>query len=150
MDIITHPMIFIYAFLFAALGSGVAFWLAGGYLDPAILEMYGSLGMLLLGINPNASAVNPASHPVRHAIVRNYPNPFNPETTIEYRVNEASHVSVQIFDLKGRLLQTAADTYQTPGTYTFKFEGQDLPSGIYVVQVRTGTQAITRKMMLVR
>jgi hypothetical protein len=80
----------------------------------------------------------------------NYPNPFNPVTTIEYQLPENSEIRLKVFDLSGNLIQTLVSEHQTSGYYTVFFNAVDLSSGMYLYQLHAGNEVITKKMLLLK
>ena len=88
----------------------------------------------------------------------NYPNPFNPETTIKYALSvdqSVYQVKVKIYDALGRVITTLINEPQNPGMHTVKWNGknmsgQNMPSGIYFCVVEAGSFKATQKMLLVR
>jgi len=84
----------------------------------------------------------------------NYPNPFNPSTTIGYRLAEASHVVLTIHNVQGREVVRLVDADQDEGHYTVQWngtaEGVPLSSGVYVYRLRAGAYEEVRKMILLR
>jgi flagellar hook assembly protein FlgD len=83
----------------------------------------------------------------------NYPNPFNPETSISYAIKDAGSVSLEIYNLKGQRVRSLVHGTQTTGHYRIVFDGKDdhgqpLSSGVYLYRLTTGTYTSTRKMML--
>ncbi|MDI3504386.1 MAG: large repetitive protein, partial [Candidatus Cloacimonadota bacterium] len=89
------------------------------------------------------------------ALNPNYPNPFNPETTISYDIKEAGEVRLDIYNLKGQLVRTLVDKAQVPGRYRIVFDSRDnkgnpLSSGIYLYRLQTKDYQSTRKMMLMQ
>lgn len=91
-------------------------------------------------------------------LYQNYPNPFNPETVISYQLSVNSHVTLQVFDMLGREVATLVDEFKQAGSYAEKFDGSNLPSGIYFYQLKTGNPSAgsgrsfveTKKMVLIR
>ncbi len=83
-------------------------------------------------------------------LVGNFPNPFNPTTTITYEVREAQPVNVSVWDLSGQLVAVLVDRLQQPGDYRVPFEARDLPSGTYFVRLRTPEGTQTHKMILMK
>lgn len=81
---------------------------------------------------------------------QNYPNPFNPSTMIRFTLDQSSFTSLSLFDVKGSKVKTLFSGYKSIGTYDYKFDGADLPSGIYFYQLTTQNTSITKKMMLVK
>ncbi|NBC16994.1 MAG: T9SS type A sorting domain-containing protein [Bacteroidetes bacterium] len=80
----------------------------------------------------------------------NYPNPFNPSTTIRYDVPEASHVTLIVYDALGRQVQTLVDAQRTPGQHEAVFEATGLPSGVYVVRAQMGAYQASQVMLLLK
>jgi len=75
--------------------------------------------------------------PEKFALSQNFPNPFNPQTTIQYQLPIAGNVKLQIFDLTGRLIQTLVDEKKQAGEYTIIWNAQNVSSGIYFYQLHT-------------
>ncbi len=87
------------------------------------------------------------------ALIGNYPNPFNPSTTISYSVKDAAPVRVEIFNGKGQLIRTLVNAIQPSGYYNAVWNGRDdagktVASGVYLVRMHAGDYRSTRKMML--
>lgn len=80
----------------------------------------------------------------------NYPNPFNPSTVIKYQIKEKSLVSIKVFDIMGREVTTLMNKYQDAGAYEIIFDASNLPSGVYFYNLTTGSNSITKKMLLLR
>lgn len=85
--------------------------------------------------------------------VSNYPNPFNPETTINFNMSKAGKASVSVFNLKGQLVKTILNDNVAAGTQSLVWNGTDtqsnaVASGVYFFRVKTTNQTITKKMVL--
>jgi gluconolactonase len=78
----------------------------------------------------------------------NYPNPFNPSTTISYQIPALSHASLKIYDLMGRHVATLVDEVKKAGSYSLEYNAVNLASGIYFYQLKTGSFSQTKKMIL--
>lgn len=105
--------------------------------------------------DPNPSvltAVEPVGTgiPSQISLGENYPNPFNPSTAFEYTINDAQLVTVRIFDVTGRLVDTLVDGLQPASTYRVTFDAASLSSGVYFYQLKTANQTLTRKMLLMK
>jgi len=80
----------------------------------------------------------------------NFPNPFNPGTTINYELASGRSVDLRIFDLCGRQVATLINGYQAAGRHSVTFDGRGLSSGIYVCRLRAGDYQASRKITLVK
>ena len=91
----------------------------------------------------------------KYMLLRNYPNPFNPETTIEYVLPNRSQVSLTVYNILGQHLRTLTNTVQVAGTYKMVWDarnenGELMPSGVYLYVLSTNERQITKKMVLMR
>ncbi|MBU0559304.1 MAG: T9SS type A sorting domain-containing protein [Bacteroidetes bacterium] len=86
--------------------------------------------------------------PEQFLLFGNYPNPFNPITTISYYISRYSHVELKVYNLLGEEIEKIVNKKQTAGKYEIKFEGSNLPSGIYFYQLKTNKFIQTKKMLL--
>lgn len=84
------------------------------------------------------------------SLSNNYPNPFNPSTTIKYSIPEQSNVSIKVFDVIGREVSTLLNKKQQQGNYEVEFDGSYLPSGIYFYRLQAGDFVETKKMILLK
>jgi|GEM_PF-945024 len=90
--------------------------------------------------------------------LRNYPNPFNPTTIINYAIpdvetqNFASlqNVILKVYDALGREVATLVDKKQVPGNYSVRFDAENLPSGVYFIMMRAGKYTKTIKTLLMK
>jgi len=81
----------------------------------------------------------------------NYPNPFNPTTTIRFTLAKDETVSLHVFDMAGRTVATLIDGEQlAAGAHTAAFMAESLPSGTYLYVLFTETTTISQKMILSR
>jgi len=91
----------------------------------------------------------------RFALSQNTPNPFNPQTEINFELPQAAVVKLQIFDLRGRLVKTLVDGQRQAGPQSIVWNGRDargakVASGVYLYQLQSGEQVERRKMTLVK
>ncbi len=91
-----------------------------------------------------------ATVPKTFRLFQNHPNPFNPTTTIQYQLSARSHVDLSVYDVIGRKVRALDSGFKNPGTYEAKFEGGDLPSGIYFYRLVTGAKVLVGKAMLIK
>ncbi|MGE5499773.1 MAG: T9SS type A sorting domain-containing protein, partial [Syntrophothermus sp.] len=85
-----------------------------------------------------------------YSLSQNYPNPFNPSTVINYEVPKASNVTIRVYDMLGKEVSVLVDGYKEEGRYQVQFNAKDLPSGMYIYQIRAGEYTSVRKMMLLK
>jgi len=81
---------------------------------------------------------------------QNHPNPFNPSTTISYRLPESSDVTLKIYNTLGQTVSVLVNEQQPAGSYTTQFQADQLPSGVYYYQLEAGSNSTVRKMMLLK
>ncbi len=98
---------------------------------------------------PAGTGVAP-ERPFRFSLALNYPNPFNPTTTVSYQLSAGSHVTLRVYDVLGREVGTLVDGFRAPGNYTVKFDGSRLASGVYFSRLDAGGMTATRAMLLVK
>ncbi len=87
--------------------------------------------------------------------VSNYPNPFNPQTTIKYNLPENGNVTLEVFNLKGQKVKTLVNQTQKSGEHSIIWDGKDdnarnLTSGIYFYKIKQGKFTSTKKMILMK
>ncbi len=90
------------------------------------------------------------THPSQFYLYPNYPNPFNPVTTITFDLNRTDHVTLKIYNTLGREIATLVDATLTLGTYKVPFTADNLSSGIYFYTLKSTTHTQTRKMVLLK
>ena len=103
-----------------------------------------------LVVTPGTSVDDETDQPGMVSLAQNYPNPFNPNTRITYQLPNDSDVQLDIFDLTGRHIANLVDTRMTAGVHTASFDAGQLSSGVYLYTLRTATQTLTRKMVLIK
>lgn len=93
---------------------------------------------------------SPVELPESAYLVGNYPNPFNATTLIEFELPVTSAVSLNIFDINGRLVTTLLDETMAAGLHTISFDGSAFASGIYFARLTAGNYNTTHKMVLLK
>lgn len=81
---------------------------------------------------------------------QNFPNPFNPSTTISFSLDKAGSVSLRVFNTLGETVAVLKDQTLEAGFHNVTFEAGDMESGIYLYELRAGSQRIIKKMVLLR
>ena len=95
------------------------------------------------------------SVPSTLAINGNYPNPFNPRTTIDFSMNESGFTTIMIYNIMGQKVRTLESGYLNPGLHKTVWDGRDdfgkaVSSGVYICRLKTGEQVAAKQMMLMK
>ncbi len=93
--------------------------------------------------------------PKTYSLRQNYPNPFNPVTHISYDILEATNVTIQIYDLLGKMVNTLVNERKEPGVYVTRWNGLDqsgskVANGVYIYRLKTERFIENRKMLLLK
>ena len=98
------------------------------------------------------TSVSGSNEELPHSFVlgQNYPNPFNPSTTIDYLISGRRHVTMKIYDVLGRELETLVNDVKEPGRYTVTWNAIARASGVYYYQLKAGEFVQTKKLVLLR
>jgi hypothetical protein len=96
------------------------------------------------------SGVETSPKPLSFCMQQNYPNPFNPSTSVKYQIPEKGFVNLKVYDLIGKELATLVNETKNAGFYEVHFDASELPSGIYIYQIRSNNFISTKKMMLIK
>ncbi len=107
----------------------------------------------------NAVVLDQLATPTSFELTQNYPNPFNPSTTIKYNVEQNGLVSLNVYDIMGRLVKTLVDNqYRVAGNtsgYSVLWNGvdnngQQVSAGLYIYRLQSGSMSTTNKMILLK
>lgn len=90
------------------------------------------------------------SKPEAFVLNQNFPNPFNPSTTISWQTPISGHQTLKIYDALGNELFTLLDEWKDAGFHTIKFDAAELSSGVYYYQIKSGDFTKTNKMILAK
>tara|TARA_B110000438_G_C15599112_1_gene557221 strand:- start:70 stop:846 length:777 start_codon:yes stop_codon:yes gene_type:complete len=115
---------------------------------------YGNAMEMSVGtVSVSSEGVNPTEF----GISGNYPNPFNPSTTIEYNVEASGHASLTVYDIMGRTVRTLVNEYKESGRPDYKVvwdgkddHGQQVSAGLYLYTLRSSGMTSTAKMVLMK
>jgi len=96
-----------------------------------------------------------ANVPLLTGLQGNYPNPFNPNTTIRYSMQAAGKVTIVIYNLKGQMVHSFTTEHDSPGLYQISWDGRDMngrpvSSGIYMTRMSSGKHTSVKKMILAK
>ena len=150
-------------------GSSVSHWDVSAYpsllMEPAIsgnlssdvdltLAHFSDIGWLDLATGIADDGV-PGAKDTGLALLPNYPNPFNPGTTIRYDLSSTQQVQLSVYDVQGRLVKSLTDRVETAGVHEVSWQGKDnkgqvVASGIYFVRLTGENQVATRKIILLK
>ena len=83
-------------------------------------------------------------------LFQNFPNPFNPSTTISWQLEKESWINLTLFNLAGQQVAVLVNERQRPGFYLLKFDSSQLPSGVYFYRLEAGEYSQTLKMLLMK
>lgn len=111
-------------------------------------------GIALISEIPNKEALsndfNNSTSKESYFKANNFPNPFNPITTISYNLPQATYVTISVYDRLGRQVQILVDQNQDSGQHSVDFNASEFPSGIYFYRIKTPEKTEVRKMLLAK
>jgi hypothetical protein len=113
---------------------------------PVVGEPRFTLSVSYGALSQNEDATLPsdfALHPV-------YPNPFNPSATISFDIPDVSSVALNVYDVKGALVETLLQDHMKPGKHHYNWEPQGLPSGVYFMKLTTANKSFTQKVTYIK
>lgn len=99
---------------------------------------------------PNSVELIDGNIPTEFVLKQNYPNPFNPETKIEFSLPKTEFVNISVYDVVGNLITHLFRGEKQAGTYRISFNGENLSSGVYLLQMNAGSLNKVIKMVLTR
>ena len=110
----------------------------------------GTLGLSMLELKESQTIT-----PSIFNVSANYPNPFNPSTSVDITTTDENNLNVSIYDVSGRLINTLKNSNVLPGFYKIKWTGNDLkgqsmPTGVYFLQVHSGENINSQKVLLIK
>ena len=97
---------------------------------------------------PNVS--NDDEPAAQHLSLYNYPNPFRQSTEISYSLAKPEQVKIQIYNLKGQLVETLIDENKPAGNYTLDWNAEEMSSGIYFMKLLTKEKAVVKKLVIIK
>ena len=116
------------------------------------------IGIDFINITSNGSiGIGKNEIVVKYELSQNYPNPFNPVTVIQYEISVCHScesrnpfVTLKVYDVIGREVETLVNEKQNPGSYEVRFNGSNLSSGVYFYKLEAGDFTSIRKMLLIK
>lgn len=115
----------------------------------------GVIGALDVGCTLPVAVDDELNIPTEFALLQNFPNPFNPTTTISYSLAEASNTRLTIFDIRGKAVARVVESQQPRGNYDIRWDGSDnkglgVPTGVYFARLEAGGFSKTIKMLYLK
>ena len=129
-------------------GGAIAIWQKDppwGGIYAQQISKNGNLGEVITSVKEDDNV-----KPVNFYLEQNFPNPFNPSTTIKFSLPESGNIKLEIFNILGEKVQTLLNEFYNAGIYTAEFNAVNLPSGIYFYQLQVGSFVETKKMVLLK
>jgi hypothetical protein len=123
--------------------------------DPGYYNLANSEYWAMLNFSPNPLSVEPQditiNPPTDYNLHQNFPNPFNPTTTIRFDIAQSNVVSLKVYNLLGQVVATLVDGQNmSQGSYQVQWDASNLASGIYLYQLEAGDVNVSRKMILLK
>jgi predicted lipoprotein with Yx(FWY)xxD motif len=130
-------------------------WSAGYYYKVSALDAHENESSFALLAPDDLTGDDPPKAPEASYLAQNYPNPFNPSTRIAFGLSKPGHVSLNIYDVSGRLVRMLFEGDRPAGNFTELWDGRDaggrtVASGIYFYRLTAGGFERTKKMALMR
>lgn len=116
---------------------------------PVVVIPEDTTSVVIFSINENQNPYNNLlAQKIRNINI--YPNPFNNTTTIQYQLMDNKNVSVKVFDIYGQLVSELLNSRQNFGQHKIFFDGNKLMDNVYIIEIRTDNQSVTRKLLLIK
>ncbi len=128
----------------------------GGGVDLASYSIAGGSGYFPLAVGnywnfeSTPTGIKEQMKAISFSLNQNFPNPFNPTTVISYQLSVNSHVTLKVYDVLGREVETLVNERESAGKYSVKFDRTNLPSGVYFYRIQAGTFTETKKLMVLK
>jgi hypothetical protein len=107
-------------------------------------------GKVLYTYIPVTSVSEELNYINSYSLSNNYPNPFNPMTSIQYVIGSRQFVSLKVYDVLGTEIETLVNEEKTAGSYAINWNAENLPSGVYFYSLQAGDFIQTKKMILLK
>jgi hypothetical protein len=144
----------------SVIGSGGTNASGGSY------QLLGTIGQAAIGVAAGGSyenqigfwympgwvltGIEDGEQPLRTFFGQNFPNPFNPVTTLSYGLETAQHVTITIYDVSGREVRTLVDSDMEPGRYQATLDAAGLAGGVYFARMVAGDYVENKKLVLIK
>jgi len=130
-------------------------WNGTYYIKLAAVDVHGNESEYAVLAPEDVTDTETPRVPDSNYLSQNFPNPFNPSTTIEFGLERPAHVKINIYDASGRMVKTVLDKMKSAGSYIVSWDGTDaggraVASGVYFYSIRAGEFTDKKKMILLR
>ncbi len=107
------------------------------------------------GVTTSVLGETNTTSPSKYQLKQNFPNPFNPSTTIRYSLSSPQKIYIRIYDVSGQLVKDIIEEHKQAGEYNVKWNGknnsgQRVSSGVYYYQMTVGNETQAKKMILIK
>jgi len=104
----------------------------------------------VVGTRTTGVQTKPGEIPTAFELAQNYPNPFNPATKIDFSLPKRTQITMKVFDVLGREVLILANGVFEAGRHEIDFNASMLPSGVYFYNLRSGSNSMTKKLLLLK
>ena len=101
-------------------------------------------------IKYNGKGAGTAQQVEEYKLYQNFPNPFNPNTIIGYKINTPGVVTIKVHNLVGQVIATLVDEYRNPGNYEVSFDASNLSAGVYLYKLQVNDFVSVKRMTLIK
>ncbi len=101
-------------------------------------------------IKYNGKGAGTAQQVVEYKLYQNFPNPFNPNTIIGFKINNPGTVVIKVHNLVGQVVATLVDEYKNPGSYEVNFDASNLSAGVYLYKLQINDFVSVKRMTLLK
>jgi hypothetical protein len=105
-------------------------------------------GIELVRLQSSVTSVREREIASEFGVLANYPNPFNPTTTIRFSTSQSTQVLLRVYDIEGRIVATPMNQRLALGEHEVRFDGRGLASGVYFCRLSAGGSVKTIKLLL--
>ncbi|MFZ1320127.1 MAG: T9SS type A sorting domain-containing protein [Ignavibacteria bacterium] len=85
-----------------------------------------------------------------YKLYQNFPNPFNPATIINFKINQSGFVTLNVYNLVGQVVKTLVNDYRETGTYSEQFDASELSAGVYLYKLQVNNFTSVKRMTLIK
>ena len=100
--------------------------------------------------NSTYSSIDGVGVPTQFALNQNFPNPFNPSTTIKFQLTTSGNVDLRVYDIVGREVAVLVNAEYQSGFFSIEFDAAGLSSGVYIYRLQVSGATFVKKMVLLK